>query len=183
MSSHDSQALSGITSQQALNMSFSVALMTALTSELGYPINVDSIAQIGKRRILLANINIAYRISTNSLQATDGWISTIQSSVASPNFMTSMRNITGYPDITVLKSDVVNISPTGRPSTSPISAAAGKITAIRMVLILVSALRTINNVNLSLHSGHCDLDPSSGRSSHRRPRHRCLNLCDLLLLL
>ena len=97
--------------------------MSALSSELGYPINVDSIAQVGKRRTLLSSVNIAYCISTNSLQATDGWISRIQLSVASPNFMTSLRNYTGFPDITILRSDVVNISPTGFPTMSPISSA------------------------------------------------------------
>lgn len=118
---HSSQALSGVTSQQALNISFSVALMSALSSELGYPINVDSIAQIGKRRVLLSSINIAYCISSNSLQASDGWITKVQTTVASPNFMTSLRNITGYPDITVLQTDVVNISPTSSPTLSPIN--------------------------------------------------------------
>lgn len=101
--------------------------MDALSSEIGYLINVNSVVQILKRRILLANIDIAYSVSTDSLQATEGWISRLQLSAASPDFTLLLRNASGYPDITILSTNIVNIAPTGSPTLSPLST-AGKYT-------------------------------------------------------
>ena len=115
-----------MTFAQASSAPFSQAIIATVSEQLGVPASaVTGVSVVGRRRMLLSSVTIAYTVNVTSGVTPDALITMLQTSVSSGSFKQSLASTSGVAITSVSQATVTNLSPTSSPSSSPVAKTAG----------------------------------------------------------
>ena len=113
------QSFAGISLADARNESFIGALMKTLSSVAKLPITVQSLIASSASRRLLLSTDVSYVISTGSNVTQTVIFPLLYSILTSSNYVTLLRNYSGFSNIVVSNTIFTDLYPSCAPTSAP----------------------------------------------------------------